>query len=320
MSTEPTRPNRRGFLKGSLAASAIAALSFEERHLLAQEAQPAVAPAAPRPQTNSLPTGKIGNVSITRLICGGNLISGFAHSRDLIYVSTLLKQYFTDEKIFETLALCEQNGINTAILRLDGNTLRILNKYWKERGGKIQWIAQIAIDPRDLSDIKLAIDAGAVGVYTHGGVAESLLKAKNLDILAKALDIGRQNKVIAGIAGHLIDVPMACEAAGIKPDFYLKTFNSKQYWSANLPTEKDNVWDREPEKTEAFMANVTCPWIAYKILGAGAIEPAQGFPWAFQRGADFACVGMFDFQVSKDANICRKAVESAQKRPRPWRA
>ncbi|MFI5382358.1 MAG: hypothetical protein ACHRHE_23930, partial [Tepidisphaerales bacterium] len=226
--------------------------------------------------------------------------------------------YFTDEKIFETLALCEQNGINTAILRLDSNTLRILNKYWKERGGKIQWIAQIAIDPRDLSDIKLAIDAGAVGVYTHGGVAESLLKSKNLDILGKALDIGRQNKVIAGIAGHLIDVPIACEAAGLKPDFYMKTFNSKQYWSAQLPTEKDNVWDREPEKTEAFMANVTCPWIAYKILGAGAIQPAEGFPWAFQRGADFACVGMFDFQVSKDAEICRKAVEFAQKRPRPW--
>ena len=64
--------------------------------------------------------------------------------------------------------------------------------------------------------MKIAIDNGAVGVYTHGGVAESLIKSKKIDVLQKVLDIGRQNKVIAGVAGHLIDVPIACEAAGIK--------------------------------------------------------------------------------------------------------
>ena len=53
---------------------------------------------------------------MSRLICGGNLISGFAHSRDLIYVSRLLKEYFTDEKVFQTLSICEAHGINTAIL------------------------------------------------------------------------------------------------------------------------------------------------------------------------------------------------------------
>jgi len=35
--------------------------------------------------------GKIGRLSISRLICGGNLFSGFAHSGDLVYVSSLLK-------------------------------------------------------------------------------------------------------------------------------------------------------------------------------------------------------------------------------------
>ena len=43
----------------------------------------------------TLPTGMIGKVKISRLICGGNLITGYAHSRDLIYVSPLLKAYFT---------------------------------------------------------------------------------------------------------------------------------------------------------------------------------------------------------------------------------
>ena len=65
-----------------------------------------------------------------------------------------------EKQVFETLALCEASGINTAILRLDDDTLRILKAYWKERGGKIQWIAQIAIQESAMTDqIKQAIDA-----------------------------------------------------------------------------------------------------------------------------------------------------------------
>ena len=73
-------------------------------------------PKTPPPQTAKMPTGKIGNLDISRLIIGGNLIGGWAHSRDLIYVSKLFKAYNTQEKIFETLALAEQHGINTILL------------------------------------------------------------------------------------------------------------------------------------------------------------------------------------------------------------
>ena len=43
---------------------------------------------------------------------GGNLIGGYAHSRDLLYVSRLLREYNTDSKIFETFELAEQSGVN----------------------------------------------------------------------------------------------------------------------------------------------------------------------------------------------------------------
>jgi uncharacterized membrane protein YphA (DoxX/SURF4 family) len=72
-----------------------------------------------------VPTGKIKDITLSRLIIGGNLISGFAHSRDLIYVSSWLKKYFTDEKVIETLWLCQAAGINTAIFRCDEDTIRI---------------------------------------------------------------------------------------------------------------------------------------------------------------------------------------------------
>ena len=138
----PGNLSRRNFLQKSTFASSAAALTFqfEEQALRAQQSQSTPAPAPAQP-ARSFPQGKLGKLSVSRLICGGNLISGFAHSRDLIYVSSLLKQYFTDEKVFETLAVCEAHGVNTAILRLDDDTIRILGNYRKQHGSKIQWIA-----------------------------------------------------------------------------------------------------------------------------------------------------------------------------------
>ena len=53
--------------------------------------------------------------------------------------------------------------------------------------------------------MNLWIRGGAAGVYTHGGVAESLIKSKKIDVLQKVLDIGRQNKVIAGIDEKVLE-------------------------------------------------------------------------------------------------------------------
>jgi NAD(P)H-dependent flavin oxidoreductase YrpB (nitropropane dioxygenase family) len=68
------------------------------------------------------------------------------------------------------------------------------------------------------------------------------------------------------------------------------------------------------------MKQVKKPWIAYKVLAAGAIKPHDGIDYAFKNGADFACVGMFDFQVTQDATIARNAVKEHKNRRRPWRA
>ncbi|MDX1283615.1 MAG: DoxX family membrane protein, partial [Draconibacterium sp.] len=59
-----------------------------------------------------LPMGKIGDHEISRLVAGGNLIGGWAHSRDLRYVHSLFRAYNTEKKIFETLMLAEEAGIN----------------------------------------------------------------------------------------------------------------------------------------------------------------------------------------------------------------
>jgi uncharacterized membrane protein YphA (DoxX/SURF4 family) len=82
-----------------------------------------------------LPKGKIGDHEISKLVLGGNLLGGWAHSRDLLYVPSLFRAYNTEKKIFETLMLAEQAGVNT--INIGFVTNPVIEKYKKVTGGKI---------------------------------------------------------------------------------------------------------------------------------------------------------------------------------------
>ena len=68
------------------------------------------------------------------------------------------------------------------------------------------------------------------------------------------------------------------------------------------------------------MAGVQKPWIAFKVMAAGAIPPEKGFRFAYQGGADFICAGMFDFQLKEDAKLAKQILAENLARTRPWMA
>ena len=67
------------------------------------------------------------------------------------------------------------------------------------------------------------------------------------------------------------------------------------------------------------MESVEKPWVAFKVMAAGAIRPNVAFTHAFRHGADFVLAGMFDFQVESDVKIAVESVRKAHQRKRPWR-
>jgi hypothetical protein len=271
-----------------------------------------------------VPRSKIKGLDVSRMIMGGNLFGGWAHSRDLMYVSELVKAYHTDDKIFQTLQMAEQGGINALIT--NPVLIPVLQKYWK-LGGKVQFISDGGWNYR--TDIQKSIDAGAAACYLHGGQADALVKAGKPDEIAWALDKIRKNGIPAGIGAHELETVKTCVAKGLIPDFWMKTLHKTSYWSARIDNERkttldkgfaDNIFCQDPDQTIAFMNKLEQPWIAYKILAAGAINPKDAFQWAFEQGADFICVGMFDFQVVNNVNLACDILQGNISRERPWRS
>jgi uncharacterized membrane protein YphA (DoxX/SURF4 family) len=262
--------------------------------------------------------GKIGNLKVSKVILGGNLVGGWAHARDLLYASDLVKAYHSDERVINTFRLAEKCGINTFLTH--PRLLRIARKYWHEYGGTIQFISDCGGE--DLAAaVKLSLDGGAHACYVQGATGDRLVEEGKTDEIRRALDTIRAAGLPAGIGGHRIKTIKVCVEKGLKPDFWMKTLHHQKYWSAR-PDEgdHDNNFCREPEETIEFMKTLPEPWIAFKVLAAGAIPPEEGFAYAFGNGADFICVGMYDFQVVADVNIAAATLAKVTDRARPWRA
>ena len=338
MTKKPNDPNRREALKtlltGGAAFAAGGAFVSREREVLAaqleanskpsgvQDAEVDALSGASRKHTNwakfadlkkPMEKATIKGLDFSKIIMGGNLIGGWAHARDLIYVDDLVKAYHTRDKIVATFKMGEACGINAYLGH--HSHIGIMKDYWETADGSMRYIA----DCSSLDGALHCLDEGASAAYIQGETNDQLVREGKFDEIAAFVDRLRKEKAIVGLGAHRLETIKACVEKGFDPDFWMKTIHHGGYWSRMQDkSERDNVYCREPDETKAFMNSLKQPWIGFKVLAAGAIRPHEGFRFAFESGADFLCVGMYDFQVVDDVNIYMDILASNINRTRPW--
>jgi hypothetical protein len=333
---------RRNLLKGLAAlpfvgsfsiATTAARLITKDQGYLTEEAK-----ASLKNLKGVLPKGKVGKHEISRLVLGCNPMGGWSHSRDLSYVGQLSKHWHTATKMKETWAVAEQAGINFCnLVEFQYNTF---NEYKKETNSKMLNNCQCSIGKPDdrLAPVKKAVDDGADFIYIQGENVDGLAKSNAIDVLLKTVDYIRSQGLQAGVGAHSIKSIHASINAGVKPDYYFKTFHHDKYWSVTPPENRkeyptyptspitdrnqwnDNMWDQFYEQTIETFNAIDVPFFGFKVLAAGSIQPSNGIRWAYENGADFVCLGMYDFQVVDDVNTTIGILETLGKRERAWYA
>lgn len=303
-----SRMGRRDMLRNSIGLSGalLGGISYEHKALMARMADQS-GPTNVEEPVQGLQRAKFGKYEVSRLIIGGDPVSGIAHAGELVYQADFMMRYFTTEKILETLMLAEQNGINTLLMRADDRIIKHYTMHIKERGGKLQWIATSAPEQGDpIENAKRACGHGAIAMYLHGGIADGLAKAGKVEEIGQIVEGFKKIGIMGGVGAHLLDTSRACLQAGINPDFYMMTINRVNYYCS------------EAAEVSIFMRSIKKPWIAFKVLGAGRVKPQEGFHLAFRSGADFMAVGMFDWQVRQNAALVKELLAKGIERDRVW--
>lgn len=238
---------------------------------------------------------RLGSLSVSRMIIGGNPFSGFAHQTP--ERSREMREYYTPERIQAALRQAEELGINTFLGRGDAHIIGVLKDYW-EQGGTIQWVAQTASEaPTQMIAARTAIEAGCKACYIHGGVMEYLLaNGKEQDIF-DTIQIVKEAGLPAGCAGHTPSIFTWAEEH-LDLDFYMCSYYNPSPRDRQ-PGHDPNVQEQYLEQDRRLMweriRTLPKPAIHYKVMAAGRHDPREALLLAARhmRPGDAVCVGIF---------------------------
>ncbi len=243
----------------------------------------------------SLGTVRLGELSVSRFILGGNPFSGHAHSTPA--GAEEMRSYYTAARIKQTLREAEAVGVNTFIGRTDAHIVRLLHEYWDE-GGTIQWIAQTAPELASLKGaIGMGLKRGAKACFIHGGTMEFSLANDNTAEIVGAVEQVRAAGVPVGVAGHKPSIFQWAED-NLDVDFYMccHYYPSMRDKRAELhPGQREVYLAEDRRRMVEQIATLSKPAIHYKILAAGRNDPAEAFAFVAKhlRPQDAVCVGVY---------------------------
>ncbi|NWG12301.1 MAG: hypothetical protein HXY20_02065 [Acidobacteria bacterium] len=269
----------------------------------------------------SMPTVQIGRWTFSRLIVGGNPVSGNSHVSGRL--SREMTDYFTAARVKQLLSDCEAAGINTWQSRGDRHIMRLLHEYRLE-GGKIQWIAQTASEHADIPrNIAAIADMKPAGIYHHGSATDRFWQAGKIEEAREMLKVIRQTGVLVGLGTHIPEVIDYAESKGWDLDFYMTCLynlsRSRQEAErlAGRPVDGELFWDPDREEMLNRVRQTPKPCLIFKVYGAGRhcdtkerMKSALRLAAGYAKPKDCFVIGMFPKYTEQVRENCRLVAEA----------
>ena len=251
-----------------------------------------------------LPTIKIKENEFTRLIIGGDPFSGNSHKSSKL--DEKMKNFYTTEKIKETLFRAEECGINTMQLRGDSFMFRMIREF-KNDGGKLKWIAETASEYKShVGNVNQIVENGADAIYHHPTMTDSLFKEKKIEELKYRLEVIRDTEKPVGLGTHIPEVIEYVEEYDWDIDFYVASvYNISKIERVSVSVlgetnEGEPFHDEDRKRMYKTIQATDKPCLAFKILGDGRkCDTVEDIKNAFQEAfknikeKDAIIVGVF---------------------------
>ena len=252
-----------------------------------------------------LPTIRLGQYEVTRLIIGGNPFKGYSHFRQEL--DREMRDYHTQERIVQTLLAADAAGINTMQSRGDVQIMNAVRAY-RRAGGAMQWICQTASEwPDVMENIRAIARLEPIAIYHHGTNTDQHFKAGTMDVVRRRIDLIKDLGLLAGVASHMPECLEWIAEHNWPVDFYMCCFynlsrehHESQIVSGRFVNEDHLFNEEDPPRMIRFIQQADKPCLAFKVLAAGRKCASQeqvreAFRYAFSniRPTDAIIVGMW---------------------------
>jgi len=306
---ESRQTGRREFLKVSATAAASGLV-------LGRAAR---AEDGPDPAPGALPTIRLGEHQISRLVAGWNPIGG--HSHTTLNMARFMREYFTVDRTVEFLRHCEREGITAWQFDHTEKGVEALRKA-RELGSKMKCICLHAERMVDAPIQKVIDDTAPIAMVHHGGVTDAMFRAGKQQQVRDFVKRVHDHGILAGVSAHNPDNIKRIADEGWENDLFMCCFyyvtrpREEQEEKLGKVTVGEPFFESDPADMTAVIRQVDQPCLGFKILAAGRLcwsthKVEKCFQFAFKniKPSDGVIVGMFPVyydEVRDDADYTRK--------------
>jgi hypothetical protein len=290
MEQEVIMSTRRDFLRTVGLGAVVAAM------------RPAGSTALTETTRSQLPTIRLGNLEVSRLILGSNPFFGFDHGNPQASGDEM-REYYTEERIMAVLDQAAEHGITAVWTPCYENWVRVWNRY-REKGGKLKiWIGQPDRLPME-REIKIAIKNGAKAIAIQGIRIDDQVNSGKWDVVRGWLELIKSQGLPAGMATHRVTTHLEAEDRGLPADFYHQCLY-----------RPDNYVPEGLKESLGTIEKLPKPVVAYKVLAAGRVSPKERLPYVFKRlkPKDGVCLGVFPKkrdEIAENSSLTLKLTRS----------